>query len=349
VNGQDYTFRTQAYDQDCIDGRVGNFHITYSGAGGAIAPTVNGLALAACYLTSNSDNDIYDVTTATNLPAGNGRSLAPSSNQFQLFFDVTSDPVSDSAGLSLAKQCPAQPLSGQTFTCTITVTNPGPGLPRGVVVNDTLTTPNIAAAHYSIGTPTFAITYDGSAPVSGDCSVPNGGSFHCNLGTVPVGGTAVVSVQITTDRGGMFLNDASVTSPSDPNSNNNHAQVRVDVVQVVPIDIKPGETTNPVKVGLTGSGGTIPVAILATPDFNAPARVDRASLTFGRTGNEANLVSCSKNGQDVNGDGRLDLTCSFKNDPRLFQSGDTMGTLRGRTVDSPAILLQGIDRVTPVP
>lgn len=349
AGGQDYKFRTQAYDQDCLDGRYGDFQITSSGLGGAIAPTLDGLALAACYLTNNGDNDIYDVATATNLGAGNGQSLAPSSNQFQLFFDVTSDPVNDSADLSLTKQCPTQPLSGQPFTCTITVTNPGPGLPRDAVVNDTLTTPNIAAAHYSIGTPTFAITYDGSAPVTGDCSVPNGGSFQCNLGTVPVGGTAVVSVQVTTDRGGTFFNDASVTSPSDPNTNDNHAQVRVDVVQVVPIDIKPGDATNPVKVSLTGSSGTIPVAILSTPDFNAPARVDRTSLTFGRTGNEASLVSCSKNGEDINRDGRLDLKCSFKNDPRLFQAGDTTGILRGRTVDSPAILIQGIDRVTPVP
>jgi hypothetical protein len=60
-------------------------------------------------------------------------------------------------------------------------------------------------------------------------------------------------------------------------------------------------------------------------------------------------VSCSKNGEDVNGDGRLDLMCSFKNDPRLFAVGDTKGMLRGRTLDSPAILIQGVDAVTPVP
>ncbi len=348
VGGQDYKFRTQAYDQDCLDGRFGDFEIATSGLGGAIVPTVSGLEMAGCYLTNNGDNDIYDVATATNLPAGNGQRLAPNSNQFELFFDVTKTPVSPSADLSLTKQCASQPLSGQAFTCTVTVANPGPGLPRDVAVTDALTSPNIGSGHYTIDTPTFAIASDGNASSTGSCTSV-GGSFTCNLGTVPVGGTATITVRVTTDRGGTFFNAAEVTSPSDSNADNNRAQVKVDVVQVIPIDIKPGGSTNPVKVNPNGGGGSIPVAILSTPDFDAPARVDRTSLTFGRTGTEASLVSCSKNGEDVNGDGRLDLMCSFKNDPRLFAVGDTKGILRGRTLDSPAILIQGMDAVTPVP
>lgn len=56
---------------------------------------------------------------------------------------------------------------------------------------------------------------------------------------------------------------------------------------------------------------TVPVAILSTAQFNAVTQVDRASPKFGRSGSEARLASCKKGGEDVNGDGRADLTCYF--------------------------------------
>ena len=59
----------------------------------------------------------------------------------------------------------------------------------------------------------------------------------------------------------------------------------------VDIDIKPGSDPNSIN---TKSKGTIPVAILSGSGFDAPAEVDKDSLTFGRTGDEVSLAFCSK-------------------------------------------------------
>lgn len=108
----------------------------------------------------------------------------------------------------------------------------------------------------------------------------------------------------------------------------------------VTIDIKPGNQTNPIN---PKSSGKIPVAILSTPDFNAPSEVDKTSLTFGRTGDEFSLVSCNRRGEDVNGDGLKDLVCHFKTKLTGFLFGDTEGILKGQTVDGVAI--EGRDAV----
>jgi hypothetical protein len=85
-------------------------------------------------------------------------------------------------------------------------------------------------------------------------------------------------------------------------------EVTLETVVPVGIDIKPGNLPNTIQ---PKSGGTVPVAILSSNVFDAPAEVDRLSLTFGRTGNEASLAFCSVGGEDVNADGRADLVCHF--------------------------------------
>jgi hypothetical protein len=108
----------------------------------------------------------------------------------------------------------------------------------------------------------------------------------------------------------------------------------------VAIDIKPGSQSNPIK---PKSIGKIPVAILSTPDFDAPSEVDKTSLTFGRTGDELSLVSCNKKGEDVNRDGLLDLVCQFKTKLTGFKFGDTEGILKGQTLDG--VSIEGRDLV----
>jgi cell wall-associated NlpC family hydrolase len=112
----------------------------------------------------------------------------------------------------------------------------------------------------------------------------------------------------------------------------------------VAIDIKPGSSDNPIN---PKSNGEIPVAILSSTMFNAPREVDVASLSFGRTGNERSLAFCNTGGEDVNGDGLLDLMCHFDNQTAAFRSGDTQGILNGKTVN--AIPITGKDSVRIVP
>jgi hypothetical protein len=110
----------------------------------------------------------------------------------------------------------------------------------------------------------------------------------------------------------------------------------------VTIDIKPGDFPNSIN---PRSRGQIPVAILSSSDFDAPALVDEHSLTFGRSGNEPSLAFCGSN--DVNGDGLLDLVCHFHTPGAGFRRGDTRGLLKGRTVEGKAFV--GVDSVRVVP
>jgi len=110
------------------------------------------------------------------------------------------------------------------------------------------------------------------------------------------------------------------------------------VITDVPIDIKPGSETNPIN---TKSKGIIPVAILSTPNFDAPTVVDTTSLTFGQTGDETSLAFC--NSEDINEDGLTDLVCHFYIQTTAFQVGDTEGILKGQTINS--VPIEGSDYV----
>ena len=107
------------------------------------------------------------------------------------------------------------------------------------------------------------------------------------------------------------------------------------------IDIKPHSDPNSIN---TNSKGTIPVAILSTPDFDAPSEVDKSSLTFGITGDEDSLAKCTKSSEDVNGDGLQDVVCHFKTQDTGFEKGDTEGILKGTTLGG--VPFEGRDAVT---
>jgi dienelactone hydrolase len=128
-----------------------------------------------------------------------------------------------------------------------------------------------------------------------------------------------------------------------------------DPETTVSIDVRPGpgNATNPINVS---AKGTVPVAILRTPGYDPVARTDRASLTFGKTGDERSLVV--KDGEpqctvgDVNGDGHADLTCLFDNRKLGYTGteGTTTAVLKGRTGDATPVVVRGEDtvRTTPV-
>jgi hypothetical protein len=100
-------------------------------------------------------------------------------------------------------------------------------------------------------------------------------------------------------------------------------------VRQVAIDIRPGSDRN--RISLRNPDG-VAVAILSEPGFDATTQVDKASLTFGRTGDEPSLVRCDRRGRDENGDGRADQVCHFAIQRTGFRLGDTVGILKGRTV-----------------
>lgn len=153
---------------------------------------------------------------------------------------------------------------------------------------------------------------------------------------VTVGDTIDFIVGFGTD--GNYFNDSTAL------------QLALDLVPA--IDIKPGDAGNKIHIGPVGSVG---VAILSSPSFNAPAMIVRNSLTFGRIGDEHSLVFrpskfdsrllvpvCST--PDVNGDGLKDLLCQFNKQEAGFQLTDTYGVVRGKT--GTGVTIKGTDLVT---
>jgi probable HAF family extracellular repeat protein len=140
------------------------------------------------------------------------------------------------------------------------------------------------------------------------------------------------------------INDAGQIVADARHSNGSEHAVLLTPWRSVPIDIKPGGFPNSIN---PKSRGKIPVAILSSPTFDAPAQVDRGSLTFGRTGDEPSLAFCNSGPADVNGDGLPDLVCHFHTPTTGFQAGDTEGVLKGETVA--AISFSGSDSVRIVP
>ena len=100
-------------------------------------------------------------------------------------------------------------------------------------------------------------------------------------------------------------------------------------VMQINIDIKPGSGTSDAPIN-PRSKGKIPVALLSSADFNA-VMVNVDSLRFGPTGTEAEANSCGTDGEDVNGDGLLDLVCHFDNQSAGFSSDSTEGIVTGET------------------
>jgi hypothetical protein len=93
--------------------------------------------------------------------------------------------------------------------------------------------------------------------------------------------------------------------------------------------------------------GKIPVAIISSQNFHAVDMINQASLTFGPTGDELSLAFCNPYGEDINSDGILDLVCHFYTIDTGFQSGDTAGILKGKTVGGSPV--EGVDSVRIIP
>ena len=115
----------------------------------------------------------------------------------------------------------------------------------------------------------------------------------------------------------------------------------------VKIDIHPWNSQN--KVNLNARWGLIPIAILSDTGFDAPKVVDRESLTFGQTGDEDSLAFCMPWKTDVNRDRKKDLICYFYEKPTGFKCGDTLGTLKGKTLTGEAFGGQDKVQIFPCP
>lgn len=115
-------------------------------------------------------------------------------------------------------------------------------------------------------------------------------------------------------------------------------------VKQINIEIKPGSKEHaPLN---PKSNGKVPVALLSDGSFNA-MDINQATLTFGGKGHEASLSKCNPSGQDVNGDGLLDLICHFDNQAAKFNANSIEAIARGKTRQGLAFEGVGVLKVVP--
>lgn len=100
---------------------------------------------------------------------------------------------------------------------------------------------------------------------------------------------------------------------------------RGDTVIHVTIDVKPGDSPTTIE---PNSQGMLPIAILATRDFDAKS-VDPDSLLIGPTGTEAGPFRTMQ--EDVNRDGRTDLMMLVRYQELKAKCDTTMIRVTGKT------------------
>lgn len=183
----------------------------------------------------------------------------------------------------------------------------------------------------SLGSPNAGVQgrFDAYLP---DVLLAKGGRYYVG---VTSGGSKNGVPRNFVDGGGLNF---SLTSPSNGMYKLLISGKILPNVQPIDISIKPGSGDKaPVN---PKSRGNIPVALLSSADFDAlkvDATVD--SLTFGGTGDEKSLIRCNKNGEDVDGDGRLDLVCHFDNQAANLTPGALEAHLKGQWQKAPAQMM----------
>lgn len=116
-------------------------------------------------------------------------------------------------------------------------------------------------------------------------------------------------------------------------------------VRTVSIDIKPGSHPNSINLS---SGGSIPVAILSSPTFDA-TQVDPASVSLAgaavKLRGKGDKYACSP--EDVNGDRLLDFVCHVETAQLEIEPGDSIAILEATTIDGARIRGEDLIQIVP--
>ncbi len=183
---------------------------------------------------------------------------------------IPEPPLSNEADLSITKTASPDPvIVGQDLTYTITVTNNGPDQANGVTVTDTLP-PGVA--------------YVSALPSQGSCIGTT--TVTCSIGSLSAGGSAAISIVVTTLWDGTISNSSSVTgTESDPDTGNNFTSVLTTVSPSVDLSVTKSDSPDPVDVGdsllytitVTNNGPSDATGVTVTDTL--PAGVDYVSAT----------------------------------------------------------------------
>ncbi len=197
---------------------------------------------------------------------------------FTLDADVTSgvpdpDPLNNhdsetttanpSADVSVTKTNSPDPVNpGADLTSTIVVTNNGPSPASGVTVVDTLP---------------FGALFSSAVTTQGVCAGPAPAGFDvtCNLGAIPSGGMATITV-VTNIQGalaGTLTNTVTVTATeADPNAANNTASATTNIAAIADLSITKTDSPDPVNAGSN-------LTYTITVTNNGPAMATNVSIS----------------------------------------------------------------------
>lgn len=135
---------------------------------------------------------------------------------------------------------------GATLTYSLAVTNTGPNASTAVVITNQLST---------------NVVYQGSALSQGTATLLSNNVVICNLGTIPGGGSALVSLYVSPIVPGTAINTANVSSAQlDPNPTNNTATAAATAV-LPTLTISPAS----VREGDAGSTNALFLVTLSSP------------------------------------------------------------------------------------
>lgn len=202
---------------------------------------------------ASSKTSTLTLGTGLSTPTGNhGFNINAQSGAIQHSVSAALNVVSpSSADLSLTKTASPNPGQvGVSLSYRITVTNNGPAAATNVNVVDTLPA---------------GITFGSATTTQGSCS--GSGPVNCNLGSLAVGGSAIVTIAVTPSSPGQIINSATVSaSESDFDSTNNTASTTtvIQPAAASPVMLDDNLTVSPV---ITGLDQPTSMAFIGSNDF----------------------------------------------------------------------------------
>jgi uncharacterized repeat protein (TIGR01451 family) len=172
-------------------------------------------------IASSTANDGTEPWTVSG-PSGSCR-IRVTSSQYPSLSSTSSSDLTiqvNTADLSITMLDVPDPVSvGGSLTYNLTVRNSSASTAAatGVTLTDTLPA---------------SVTFTAATPSQGSCSQA-GGVVTCNLGSIAIGGSITVAIQVSPTQAGTVANSASVSgSPTDPIPSNNSASESTQVVAV---------------------------------------------------------------------------------------------------------------------
>lgn len=333
---QDYTVKTNGYDQDCLDFFFDDHFLG-----------IFEYAVCAVDFPNHWANDEIARVNATFAAHDLGADDLPAGGEYELSVIVDEIPLDDedTADLSAFTVCTSPgevALVGELITCAARASNSGPGLPRSVTLTDGFGG-GTASATAGGGTWRNDPVYDvGIQP----CVVAGAATARCDFGTVPDTSATTASITATPTSPGLLVSRVEVTTISnDPDLTNNVATTALEVFKPVTIDVMPGDSANVLNLK---RGGNVAIAILTTADFDA-ATVDVSTLCFGDA-DAAGERACAERHrrghlEDVDNDGDRDLLLHYLVSDTGIDLGDGRACLKGRTLGGVGVF--GCDAVAP--